>query len=155
VPSTRHMWSVVDREDAAQAFERLWHIHTSGSKVYLRALTTSGNLYLHHQIAGEPPSGLEVDHRSGNSLCNVRRNLRWSTRSQNCANSRRRHSKSPFRGIYLVNNKWQAQIRVDRHMRYLGSFRDAADAARAYDRAALDAFGEFATLNFPSSRRSA
>lgn len=43
------------------------------------------------------------------------------------------------------NRKWIAQIAG----RYLGSFVDEADAARAYDAAARELFGEFAFLNSP------
>jgi hypothetical protein len=45
--------------------------------------------------------------------------------------------------------KWRAAINIDGKQRHLGHFDDPADAARAYDRAALEAWGEFAVLNFP------
>ena len=45
--------------------------------------------------------------------------------------------------------RWYAQITVSYQVRYLGSFADEVAAARAYDAAALEAWGPFARLNFP------
>lgn len=42
-----------------------------------------------------------------------------------------------------------ARIVVDGKKLYLGQFSDPEDAARAYDAAADQHFGEFARLNFP------
>ncbi len=45
---------------------------------------------------------------------------------------------------------WIACIRVDRRQIKLGSFSDEIDAAKAYDRAAVEHFGVFARTNFKS-----
>jgi hypothetical protein len=56
-----------------------------------------------------------------------------------------------FKGVHLhKEGKWVAQV-VGRHCRYLGLFVREEDAARAYDAAALEIFGEFACLNFPNA----
>jgi len=48
----------------------------------------------------------------------------------------------------------QGQVTVNGKQRYLGLFLDPIEAAKAYDRAALEAFGEFAVPNFPAAARS-
>lgn len=82
-------------------------------------------------------------------------NCRWATRSQNQINKPGR-SKVGFKGVRLERGgRYSADIVVDRKRRYLGTFDDPKDAARAYDSAAVEHFGEFACLNFPKSRKLA
>lgn len=86
----------------------------------------------------------EVDHRDGEGLNNCRSNLRGCSRSQNNANRRlQKNNTSGFRGVSRSGWKWRA--RLGRSV--LGYFPDISDAARAYNTAAKDAFGEFAQLN--------
>ncbi len=45
--------------------------------------------------------------------------------------------------------KWAAHYRLNGRLHHLGYFDDEVEAARAYDYAAVGAFGEFACVNFP------
>jgi hypothetical protein len=91
------------------------------------------------------------DHIDRNPLNNRRSNLRPCTYSQNAANrSKMLGTTSKFRGISFNtrSKKWKAKITIYGRIIHLGTFIMQEDAARAYDRAALELFKEFANLNF-------
>lgn len=100
---------------------------------------------LHTFLTGWPL----VDHANGDGLDNRRSNLRPATRSQNAQNTHAATGSSGFKGVawHRKNRKWQARITVAGVTKSLGYFHDAEEAAKAYDAAALDAFGEFAFTN--------
>lgn len=94
-----------------------------------------------------------TDHKDRNGLNNQRSNMREASQSQNGANVvKRSGTSSEYKGVtwHSTGFKWQAQIKVNRKRIYLGLFVSEEEAARAYDRAAVEQFGEFACLNFPS-----
>lgn len=62
---------------------------------------------------------------------------------------RKLHSKTGYRGIWENGNRWAAEITRNGISRYLGSYPTPEQAARAYDRIALELDGERALLNFP------
>lgn len=93
---------------------------------------------------------LEIDHWDGNGLNNRRYNLRESTNSQNQANQVANPNKSSsYKGVLLNKGQHQyyARIRINGDLKYLGSFTNELDAAREYNRAAIEFFGKFARLN--------
>ena len=118
---------------------------------YSRARIGGKIVRMHRLIIGAP-DGLLVDHRDGNGLNNRRSNLRLATTAQNTRNSCGRGGASGFKGVYRACNgspSWVGSIKADGKRIHLGSFPTEAEAARAYDAAALRLFGEFARLNFP------
>ncbi len=106
-------------------------------------------MYMHVLIMGRR-DGYIVDHRNRDGLDNRRENLRWATCGQNQFNRAGRRGSSRFKGVSLdsLTRRWRAQIGVDYGSRYIGLFDDEVVAARAYDRKALELFGEYAYLNF-------
>lgn len=105
--------------------------------------------YLHRLITSAP-ADLEVDHINHNKLDNREANLRLVTRSQNISNVRLfSGASSRYKGVHWCNShkRWVAKIKVEGRSKHIGDFTDELAAARAYNTAALAAFGQFAFLN--------
>ncbi len=78
--------------------------------------------------------------------------MRSASVGQNNANQgTRSDNKSGYKGVsfHAQRRKWRADIRDGNKQRHLGVFAEKREAARAYDVAAKQVFGEFAVLNFP------
>lgn len=131
----RHEWHLASRRYAARRVRR-----DDGKTV---------TLYMHRAILGAPINK-HVDHINGDGLDNRRQNLRLADRSHNQANrGKPKSNTSGYKGVGRRRGRWWAYIKVDNKMRYLGMFDVPEDAARAYDKAAREIFGEFAFQNFP------
>jgi hypothetical protein len=111
-----------------------------------------GKWILMHREIMQPPKGMIVDHADRNKANNCRLNLRVCTHQENLRNSRKRSgSSSRFKGVGYSKRrgKWYARASFGSEKIWLGYFTDEAEAARAYDRKAVELFGEYARLNFP------
>ncbi len=121
---------------------------TKGSKL--------ATIYMHHELI-DVADGLLIDHVNQDSMDNRRANLRGATRAQNIRNRKKfsNSSGSKYKGIYRYKdkNRWVARIMFEKKRIHLGTFCDEIEAAKAYDRAAIKYHREFASLNFPQSRR--
>lgn len=102
--------------------------------------------FMHKLITGWP----QTDHENHNGLDNRRSNLRPVTTAQNSHNKRPQlNSSSQYKGVtwHRGCRKWQAMINAAGRRRYLGVFTSEEDAARAFNDAALEAYGPYAYLN--------
>jgi len=107
-------------------------------------------LYMHRLLLS-PPATLHIDHIDNDQSNNRRSNLRLATRQQNQGNSKKQTDcSSEFKGVHWnkPSRKWQAKIYQNGRQKYLGLYINEAEAARAYNTAATEHFGEYAKLNF-------
>ncbi len=107
-----------------------------------------------HRTILDAKKGESVDHCNDIGLDNQRHNLRRCTHKQNIQNRRRnRNNKCGYKGVCLdrTGKKWQASIGSPSqgNRKHLGRFSCLIEAAKAYDEAAIERYGEFARLNFP------
>jgi hypothetical protein len=147
IPLTDGFYAYVDAAD--HDWLNQWDWHSAGG--YAARIEKGRIIYMHRQIM-PPPPGKVVDHHDGNKANNCRCNLRICTPQQNRCNApRKARGRCQFRGVYRDRRRGRiwAQIKCGGRYYWLGRFPTEAEAARAYDRAALEAFGEFARPNFP------
>ena len=105
-----------------------------------------------HRLVADTPKGMDTDHINGDGLDNRKQNLRICTHAENMCNRRLgKNNKSGFKGVnWRKDDKtWHAQIRHNKKKIHIGYFKDKEEAAKAYDRKAIELQGEFAWLNFP------
>lgn len=136
----------------------VWHAKKSGNTHYAYArLPNHATILLHRLLfTGVIDSTDIIDHINGNGLDNRMCNLRTATVKQNAQNQRKTSSEttSRYKGVYVPpGRKPQAYIHSNGRKIHLGTFPTQRKAAKAYDQAALVEFGEYANVNFPSSRK--
>jgi len=119
-------------------------------------------LIMSRMLGRDLKKGEHVDHINGNGLDNRRSNLRISSNSQNHANTKKQRGNysSKYKGVCWIKNvkKWAAYIGSNKKgsivkRKYLGYYKIEEEAARAYDKAAKEHYGEFAGLNFPEDNK--
>lgn len=149
-------YALIDPDDAERVLLHKWS-YTRGADPlgprYANAeLFVNGRrkfIKLHRYIMNAP-DGVLVDHINGDTLDNRKSNLRFVTDAQNVYNARKRKfGHSRFKGVSRVKGspRWRAFICENRRQIHLGMFDNEMDAARAYDVAAKQRWGEYASLN--------
>lgn len=123
-----------------------WWEHHSG---YATAKMDNKNVVMHRFILMLTDSSLVVDHINRNRRDNRVSNLRLCDRKTNTYNCKLPHTNSTgYKGVsyHKKNGTYVAYIGKTPRV-YLGSFATPEEAANAYNIAAIDRFGEFASIN--------
>lgn len=160
IPLTRGVVALVDADMVPVLAQHNWYAnHAVRQWVAMRALLRPDGghaVELMHRLVISAPAGVEVDHREhyaidARLIDNRHSNLRLCTTIQNSGNRRpNANGTSRYKGVVSTpGGKWSARIRINGKKTYLGTFTDELAAARAYDDAALEHFGEFARPNLP------
>lgn len=69
--------------------------------------------------------------------------------SESSLRRKEKKTSSKYRGVYKHYTKWQAKIRINNNVIYLGTFLSEKEAAQAYDKKANELYNDKAILNFP------
>jgi hypothetical protein len=147
---------LVDEEFLPLMQSRQWLVLPRG---YVKSMQKGedgeiNNELLHRAIL-QPKREEVIDHKNGNPLDNRLKNLRVCTILENTRNMKKWAPKTKFqyKGVNLRKDgmlkPWVARIRHGGKKISLGCYYCEYGAAKAYDRAAKELFGEFANLNFP------
>jgi hypothetical protein len=147
IPLGDGYYAYVDAADYEWLTQWNWYMHGG----YAARREKRKWVFMHRQIM-QPPRKKLVDHRDGNRGNNCRCNLRVCSHLENQQNKRKENgSASQYKGVFYDkrHDKWYSRCRYAGKYHGLGYYDLEIDAARAYDRAAVLYFGEFARLNFP------
>ena len=149
IPLTRGKFALVDKSDWEWLKEQRWSYTTDGYAAG-RITTKDRSMSYMHRVIMDAPSDKMVDHINGDKLDNRRQNLRLCSLPENTANQRGRPGTSRYKGVQQNRaGNWQVRIQVHRKQIQLGTYQDEIEAAKVYDTAAREYFGEFARCNFP------
>ena len=130
---------IIDNEDKAKVSIFTWLVNDNRPR-------TSKHLPIGNVILEQDKNTI-IDHINGNTLDNRKVNLRIATRQQNNANRIVKNTLG-YRGVRINGNRYGAQIKFNGELIWLGTFDTKEEAAIAYDKKAVELFGEFAVLNF-------
>ena len=155
IPLTQGKEAIVSDRDYAYLRQWNWCYgkNSKNSEGYAKRAAPrprKATIKMHKIVAARMNLTGEIDHRNGDKLDNRRCNLRGATGSQNRANrGAQRNNTSGFKGVCWSNwaEKWVVNIQVKGKQKHVGYFEDKHSAARAYNRAALKHYGQFAHLN--------
>jgi len=144
-------FAIVDDADYEFLNQYRWFLSKNGYAFRFNGSFRKGGkpVLMHNQILVD--CGLDtIDHIDRDKLNNTRDNLRPATYQQNNRNTgKKKSSSSKYKGVHWNKrrNRWMARLCINYKSITLGQFLTEAEAALAYNRAAIAHFGEFAYLN--------
>ena len=148
----------IERKISGRVFKGHILVQSMGARRYLQVSlcrdSKRHSFFIHKLIAktflNPQQIDYEVDHKDRNVENNYLNNLRLSNKSNNAANrGKRKGTSSIYKGVSKNRNrnKWQSAIKHNYISYFLGYFYSEGEAAKAYDRKAIELFGEHARTN--------
>lgn len=148
---------LVDAEDEPLLARHRWHAHNGYWMAQVLADGTGGKVWLNHLVMGRVPAvpGRFVATAINGDQNDARKqNLAWVTQgiiSHRMDRPKRSKNASRYRGVSLTRtgSSWCANLTVEGSRHSKAGFSSEIEAAKAYDRIALEVLGPWARLNFP------
>lgn len=154
------MIAIVDDEDYERISQYKWAARTDENDSVLKIYNSSEirtTISLNRFILNLEDEQ-KVIHKDGDELNFTKKNL--VVVDQAIVTRKRRgnkNSSSKYKGVYFSSQtgKWRAQIKTGGKTKHLGLFVDESDAAKAYNKAAIEYFGKHAYQNIIGEDNSA
>jgi hypothetical protein len=126
-----------DKESHVLIKEYTWHINSEGYVISSRK-DNNGNIkeIKMHRLLLFVPNDMEVDHINRCKHDNRKSNLRVCTHQQNLLNQGQKGY-----SYRTKNRKFEARIKVDGKIKYLGQFATESDARKAFENAMTKFYG--------------
>lgn len=152
LPLSRGLFATIDSSSPESIWGVKWTAYEKRpGRIYAFRSHNGKHLKLHQVVLDISGDGMEADHINGDTLDTRKQNLRACRHCQNGRNLSKWNSptSSKFKGVsQRPNGGWRAYIVFEGKQKHLGIFSVEAEAAKAYDAAAKEAFGEYAKTNF-------
>jgi hypothetical protein len=125
-----------------------WYYHRSSGYIVTKSF---GKFKPMHRLILMSPDEAYTDHKNRERLDNRFSNLRLCSVAENCYNhNTQRNNSTGYKGVVYHKKNKNFMVRVGSQRigpTYIGSFKTAKSAARAYNKAAKKKYGIFASLN--------
>jgi len=147
---TQGLFAQVDDEDYESLNQYKWCALKDNHTFYaVRALPRKNGKQKMNKMHIEIMGFKGIDHIDHNGLNNQKSNLRKANQSQQVSNTRKTRGTSFYKGVcwHKQGKKWKSSIGYANKSIFLGLFNNEIDAAKAYNKKAIELFGDFANLN--------
>lgn len=144
----------IDDEDYDLLNGYNWYACKSGNFLYARTYFNEGeerkSIFLQHLIVGKPPKGKRILFKDKNPLNCQKANIEFVSYGQAAhyfykKSKKSKNAQEQFRGVVV---QYVARIKFNNKILVLGSFENERDAAQAYNRKALELYGDKAVINY-------
>jgi hypothetical protein len=154
IPLTQGRFAKVDDDDFERISKHKWCVsknkhHRTEYAMRREYGRNRRSIKMHREILNAP-NVVQVDHINGDGLDNRKNNLRFCNNAQNhCNKDPQRGGTSKYKGVSWEKRRgiWEAYICPSGKKIHLGYFHNEIDAAKAYDKKAIELYQNFAKPN--------